>query len=129
MTEQEFVVKATELIKQIVDAIADKEYAKIAAFAQIDSSWIDPGKTQEDGFLEFGEWFNEQLVMWEEYENRSFVVDHFNESCLGKIEMEKDQTLVTYDPTNSGEALDCWFEIRLEVDDNEQMLATFNVNI
>lgn len=31
MTEQEFVTKATDLTKQIVDILADKEYAKLAS--------------------------------------------------------------------------------------------------
>ena len=34
MTEQEFITSATDLTKQIVDAIADKEYAKLATLAQ-----------------------------------------------------------------------------------------------
>lgn len=128
MTEQEFKAKATEIIKQIVDNIADKEYEKLASFSQIDSSWVEPGQTQEDAFLAFGEWLDEQLAMWEEDEERIFAIDHFDESCLEDIEFEEDGSFVTYNPTNSGDELDLWFEIDLKVDKNEQILATFNVN-
>ena len=44
MTEKEFIEKATELIKQIVNAIADKKYTALASLAKIDlnwSSWLD----------------------------------------------------------------------------------------
>lgn len=129
MTEQEFITRATELVKQIVDAIADKEYAKLASFSQIDSSWIKPGQTQEEAFLAFGEWLDGQLAMWEEDEEREFVVDHFNKSCLDDIELEGNSSFVTYNPTNSGEELDFWFEISLEIGNNDQMVATLNVNI
>lgn len=129
MTEQEFSIRVTELVKQIVDAIADKEYAKLASFAQIASSWIELGQTQEEAFLALGEWLDEQLAMWEEDEEREFVVDHFSESCLEDIELEGNKSFVTYNPTNSGEALDLWFEIILEIGNNDQIAATFNVNI
>ena len=128
MTEQEFKTKATEIIKQIIDNIADKEYEKLASFSQIHSSWVEPGQTQEDAFLAFGEWLDEQLAMWEEDEERIFAIDHFDESCLEDIEFEEDSSFVTYNPTNSGDELDLWFEIDFKVDKNEQILATFNVN-
>lgn len=54
MTEQEFVAKATDLTKQIVNAVADKEYAKLAFLAQIDSSWAEEGQTQEEAFYHLG---------------------------------------------------------------------------
>lgn len=129
MTEQEFSIRVTELVKQIVDAIADKEYAKLASFAQIASSWVEPEQTQEEAFLALGEWLDEQLAMWEEDEEREFVVDHFSESCLGDIELEDNKSFVTYNPTNSGEELDLWFEIIFEIGNNDQISAIFNVNI
>ena len=128
MTKQEFIVKATKLVKQIVDAIADKEYAKMASFAQIDSSWVEPEQTQEEAFLAFGEWLDEQLDMWEEDEQRKFVVDHFSESCLEDIKLENNRSFVTYNPTNSGEELDFWFEIIFEIENDEQIIATFRIN-
>lgn len=129
MIEQEFIVKATDLVKQIVDGIAEKEYVKLASFSKIESSWIERGETQEDGFRTFGEWMDEQLAMWEEDEEREFVVDHFDEKCLEEIELVDNKSFVTYNPTNSGEQLDLWFEIDFEIDKDEQITATLNVNV
>lgn len=129
MTEQEFKTKATELVKSIVNNIADKKYDELAAVAQIHSSWVESGQTQEQAFLEFGKWLDEQLAMWAEDEEKEFVVDRFDEACLDDIELEEDNTsFTTYNPTNSGEELDFWFEIDFKVEENGQITATFNVN-
>ena len=129
MTEQEFKAKALELIRTIVNYIADKKYAELALVAEINSSWIKSGQTQEQAFLEFGKWLDEQLAMWEEYEERPFVIDHFDESCLDDIELEDNNTsFTTYNPTNSGEELDIWFEINFKAEENDKITAVFNVN-
>lgn len=129
MTEQEFKTKATELVKSIVNNIADKKYDELAAVAQIHSSWVESGQTQDQAFLEFGKWLDEQLAMWAEDEEKEFVVDRFDEACLNDIELEEDNTsFTTYNPTNSGEELDFWFEIDFKVEENGQITATFNVN-
>lgn len=129
MTEQEFKTKATELVKSIVNNIADKKYDELAAVAQIHSSWAESGQTQDQAFLEFGKWLDEQLAMWAEDEEKEFVVDRFDEACLNDIELEEDNTsFTTYNPTNSGEELDFWFEIDFKVEENGQITATFNVN-
>lgn len=120
---------ADKLVKQIVDAIADKEYAKLIATAQIDVSWVEPEQTQEEAILAFGEWLDEQLAMWEEDEEKTFAIEHFNESCLEIIELEECKLLATYHPTSLGEKLDLWFEIIFEMEDSGQIFATFNVNI
>lgn len=130
MTEQEFTIKAAELVKSIINKIADKKYAELASVAQINSSWVKPGQTQEQAFLEFGKWLDEQLAMWAEDEEREFVIDRFDESCLEEIEPEDDnRAFVTYNPTNSGEELDLWFEIDIKAEENERMTAAFNVNL
>lgn len=129
MTEQEFKLKATELVKVIINNIADKKYADLAAVAQIHSSWVESGQTQEQACLEFGKWLDEQLAMWAEDEEKEFVIDRFDEACLGDIELEEDNTsFTTYNPTNFGEELDLWFEISFKVEENERITATFNVN-
>lgn len=132
MTEQEFKAKATELIKLMVDTIANKEYTKLISIIPPKPSWssfIDAEPTLENDCLGFGRWLNEQLAIWEEDEDKKFVVDHFNESCLGEIELENDNTsFVTYSPTSFGEELDFWFEIDFEVK-GEQITAIFDVNI
>lgn len=132
MTEQEFKAKATELIKLMVDTIANKEYTKLISIIPPKPSWssfIDAELTPENDCLGFGRWLNEQLAIWEEDEDKKFVVDHFNESCLGEIELKNDNTsFVTYNPTSFGEELDFWFEIDFEVK-GEQITAIFDVNI
>ena len=132
MTEQEFKAKATELIKLMVDTIADKDYTKLISSIPPKPSWAsfnDAEPTPENDCLGFGEWLDGQLAMWEEYEDKKFVVDHFDESCLEEIELENDNTsFVTYNPTSFGEQLDFWFEIDFEVKDG-QITAIFDVNI
>lgn len=129
MTEQEFKTRATELVKSIVNNIADKKYDELAAVAEINSSWIKEGQTKEQAFLEFGKWLDEQLAMWAEDEEREFVIDRFDEACLDDIELEEDNTsFTTYNPTNSGEELDLWFEIAFKIEENGQITATLNVN-
>lgn len=129
MTDREFKTKATELVKVIINNIADKKYAELASAAQIHSSWVEEGQTQEQAFLEFGKWLDEQLAMWAEDEEREFVVDRFDEACLGDIELEEDNTsFTTYNPTNSGEELDLWFEIAFKVEENGKITAVLNVN-
>lgn len=129
MTEQEFKTKAVGRVRSIVNNIAAKKYVELASVARIDSSWVKPGQTREQAFSDFGEWLDEQLSMWEEDEEREFVVDGFDESCLGDIELEEDNTsFTTYNPTSFGEELDIWFEIKFVLDENGQITATFNVN-
>ena len=83
MTEQKFKAKATELIKLMVNTIADKEYTKLVSSIPPKPSWAsfnDAEPTSENDCLGFGKWLDEQLAMWEEDEDKKFVVDHFNES-------------------------------------------------
>lgn len=132
MIEQEFKAKATELIKLMVDTIADKEYIKLTSIISPKPSWAsynDAEATPENICLGFGQWLDEQLVMWEEDYDKKFVVDHFDQSCLDSIELRNDKTsFVTYRPTSLGEELDFWFEIDFKVK-NEQIIAMFDVNI
>lgn len=132
MTEQKFKAKAAELIKLMVDTIADKEYKKLVSSIPPKPSWssfIDAESTPENDCLGFGEWLDGQLAMWEKDEDKKFVVDHFNESCLDEIELEDDNTsFVNYRPTSFGEELDFWFEIEFEVK-GEYIIAIFDVNM
>lgn len=129
MTEQEFVVVATKIVQQIIDSIAEKEYVNLASYAQIDSSWVQSGQTPEEAFVSFGEWLDEQLAMWEEYEEKRFVIDHFDESCLEDISFRDNRAFVVYNPTNSGERLDLWFEIDFDITSDGKLNVKFNVNI
>ena len=129
MTEQEFIVVATKIIRQIIDSIADKEYVNLASYAQIHPSWVQSGQTQEEAVVSFGEWLDEQLAMWEEYEEKRFVIDHFDESCLSIGGFRDNRVPVEYNPTNSGEELDLWFEIDFDISSDGKMNVIFNVNI
>ena len=132
MTQREFKARATELIKLMIDTIADKEYIKLVSSIPPKPSWAsfnDAEPTPENDCLGFGKWLDEQLAMWEKDEDKKFVVDHFNESCIDDIELEDDNTsFVSYRPTSFGEELDFWFEIDFEVKD-EQIIAIFDVNL
>lgn len=64
MIESEFKTKAQELIKLMVDTIADKEYTKLVSSIPPKSSWasfIDTEQTSENACLGFGKWLVEQL--------------------------------------------------------------------
>ena len=107
-----------------------KSTRSLPPLAQIDSSWVEEGQTQEEAFVSFGEWLDGQLAMWEEDEERSFVIDHFDESCLEEIVLEEDNTsFATYNLTNAGEELDFWFELKYRIENNEHIIVTLNVNI
>ncbi len=138
MKELGFRAKAQELIQLMVDTIADKEYVKLVSSIPPRRSWasfIDAEPTSENACLGFGKWLVEQLAMWEEYEDKKFVVDHFRESCMEDIGDEDEARLETYhrdmvcyNPTSFGERLDFWFEIEFFMEDG-QIKAVFDVNI
>ena len=69
MTQQEFNAKATELIKAMVNAIADKDFSRLATSIPPKLSWahqIDAEETVENACIGFGKWLEEQLALWEE---------------------------------------------------------------
>ena len=133
-----FKAKAQELIKLMVDTIADKEYAKLASSIPPKPSWasyIHAEPTFENACLGFGKWLVEQLTMWEEDEDKKFVVDHFQKSCMENIDdahearlETNNRDMVSYNPTSFGEQLDFWFEIEFFIE-NGQIKAVFDVNI
>ena len=59
MTQQEFNAKATELIKEMVNAIADKDFPRLAASIPPKLAWagqMGADKTVENACLGFGKW-------------------------------------------------------------------------
>lgn len=133
MTQQEFNEKATELIKEMVNAIADKDFSRLAASIPPKLSWahqIDAEETAENACIGFGKWLEEQLALWEEDYEKKFVVDPFDSGRLDNIDEldEEGQSFNTYSPTSFGEQLDFWFEIEFQVE-NEQIIAVFDINI
>ena len=129
MTNKEVKTLAIEKVKAIINLLAAKDYKGLAKVTNISSSWIDEGKTSEDGCIEFGEWLDEQLNLWAEDEGKEFVIDTFEEACiedLDEFEVDEDgEAFVTYNPTSHGEELDFWFEIEIDVKKEE---STFDVN-
>ena len=133
MADLELKSKAQELIKLMVDTIADKEYAKLIFSIPPKLSWaMDAEPTPEHAYLGFGKWLDEQLAMWEEDYDKEFVVDHFNRCCMEGIDElnleTNNRVIVSYNPTSLGEPLDFWFEIEFFVE-NGQIAAVFDVNI
>lgn len=136
MAESAIQARAQELIKLMVDAIADKEYAKLVDSIPPKLSWasfIDAEPTPENACLGFGKWLDEQLAMWEEYEDKRFVVDRFEEDCLeddiDEVRLTAhNKAMVTYGPTSFGEQLDFWLEIEFFLK-NGEITAVFDVNI
>jgi hypothetical protein len=133
MTQQEFNAKATELIKEMVNAIADKDFPRLAASIPPKLAWagqVGADKTVENACLGFGKWLEEQLALWEEYNGQKYTMDRFDPQCLDEIDAlnEKGVSFNTYNPASFGEQLDFWFEMEFQVK-NEQISAVFDVNI
>lgn len=134
MTAKEARANMTDLITQFVNAIAQKEYGTLASFAKTES-WCQPGESQEEGFLSFGEWLEEQLAGWEEDEGRPFAIDPFQAASL---DLDEDGFLpsnngkhafATYQLTNAGEPLDLWFEFRGMENEDGTLSILFDVNL
>lgn len=135
MEKLEFKEKAETLIELMIDTIADKKYAKLVYSIPPKLSWasyINAEETIENACLGFGKWLNEQLAIWEEDEEKKFVVDHFEKSCMEDIDEERieiyKRDMISYNPTSFGNQLDFWFEIEFFIK-NEQIKAIFDVNI
>lgn len=138
MAEFNLKIKAEEMVKWMVDTIADKDYKKLISSIPPKLSWaslIDAEPTSENACLGFGKWLVEQLAMWEEDYDKKFGVDHFDKSCMEDVD-ESDEsrlktdnwTIIIYNPTSLGEPLDFWFEIEFTME-NGQLAAVFDINI
>lgn len=135
MAESGFQTEAQELIRLMIDTIADKEYVKLVSSIPPKLSWasyIDAEPTAENACLGFGTWLDEQLAVWEEDEDKKFAVDPFQKSCMediheARLAMEC-RDMASYNPTSFGEPLDFWFEVEFFLE-NGQLKAEFDVNI
>lgn len=129
MTQEQYEVKAKGIVKSVVDCISQGAFDKLSSVTLIDSSWCGDDGTQEDGIKTFAEWLKEQLECWSEDYGREFVVDPFDEECLDLDKLENGRAVPTYYPTSHGGQLDFWFEIYMRVDDNDDLISEFNINI
>lgn len=131
---EEYKKQMIELVKEFVNAVAEKEYGKLHSIAWTES-WCRDGETQEEGFLSFGTWLDDQLSLWAEDEGRPFVVDGFNIEYLDFGEENpvpsSDGTLfcATYQPTNTGEQLDFWFELDGKLREDGTLFLVFDLNM
>lgn len=130
-----FKFRTEQLIELMINTIADKEYVKLMYSIPPQLSWasyIDAEETIDNACLGFGKWLDEQLATWEEDEDKKFVVDHFEKSCIEDIDEDEfinnQKFIVTYNPTSFGEQLDIWFEVEFFLD-NGEIKALFDVNI
>ena len=124
-----FEKKAIELIKEIVELIAEKKFTEMSEKVLINESWCGNSGTQADGIDKFKKWITGQLAMWEEDEGVPFRVDSFSIDKLNLGELSNGVSNSIYQPTSYGEDLDFWFEfVILERHDNNLQIE-FNVNM
>lgn len=122
-------VKAKERVKAIINLISQGEFDKLSSVTLIESSWCNDSGTQEGGIKEFAEWLDEQFKLWEEDYGKKYVVDPFDEACLDLGDFVNDRFFAVYNPTSNGEEIDFWFEIKMWLNEKEELISEFNVNI
>lgn len=130
MTEQQFREEAVENVRQIVNCIADHEYEKLRTVTAIDLSVHSSYKSQFEAIEEITAWLEEQLQIWSEYENKEFVVDHFDEKYFyfNIHQFESNSAFGYFRPHSHGEELDVTFEFDFAVDD-ERVVSLFSINV
>lgn len=130
MTEHQFHEEAIENVRQIVNYIADHEYEKLQTVTIIDLSVHSFFKTQSEAIEEITAWLEEQLKIWSEYENKEFVVDHFDEKYFYfKIRQFDDNHAFGYFISHSHDGeLDFVFEFVFVMDD-DHITSKFSINI
>lgn len=129
MTEEQLAADAKERVRSIINFISQGEFDKLSSVTLIASSWCGKGSTQEDGIKAFENWLKELFEAWEEDFDQKYVVDPFDEACLDLGEFANGQYFATYNPTSHGEELDFWFEIKLRLNEKDELISEFNVNI
>ena len=126
---EQLEARATERVKSIIDLISKEEFDKLSSVTLIESSWCGNGGTQEDGINEFAEWLREQFELWKEDFDKDFVVDPFDEKCLDLGDFVNERYFAVYNPTSRGEGIDFWFEIKMWLNEKDELISEFNINI
>lgn len=129
MTEELLEAKAKERVKSIIDYISQGEFDKLSSVTLIENSWCGDGGTQEEGIASFEEWLGEQFELWKEDFDKEFVVDLFDEKCLDLGDFVNGRYFATYNPTSCGEGIDFWFEIKMWLNEKDELISEFNINI
>ena len=133
MGESACALKAQDLVKRMVDTLANKEYTKLISSIPPKLSWaMEAERTPENACAGVGKWLDGQLAIWQEEYNKEIAVDRFDRSCMEEIDesaLKADgRAIVCYNPTSFGEPLDFWFEIEFFLK-NGQVTAVFDINI
>lgn len=126
---EQLEVKAKERVKSIIDLISQGKFDKLSSVTLIASSWCNDSGTQEGGIKEFAEWLREQFELWKEDFDKDFVVDPFDDACLDLGDFVNDRYFAVYNPTSNGEEIDFWFEIKLWLNEKDELISEFNVNV
>ena len=132
MEKNNFKACITDVVKEVVNCISDKNYEGACQVACVDDEWLEEDDTQEEGMSRFEEWLEEQLEQWSDDIGEEFVIDPFDEEYL-EIDFDKDDdscAFATYTPTSDEEDLDLWFEFRCVADEEEEKVQVkFTVNM
>ena len=129
MKEQQFKENITKKVKQIIDFIANHEYSKLHTITNINSSWFGDKKTQVEGIEIFAEWLEEQLKIWSEDEEKEFVIDPYNEKYFTIQHLKGNQAFGVFEPHSHNEKLEFWFEFHFLINENDNIISEFNINI
>lgn len=129
MTEEQFAANAKEKVKSIINYISGGDFSKLSSVTLIASSWCNDSGTQEGGIKEFAEWLREQFELWKEDFDKDFVVDPFDEKCLDLGDFVNERYFAVYNPTSRGEGIDFWFEIKMWLNEKDELISEFNINI
>lgn len=127
--EQQFKGNITKNVKQIIDFIANHEYSKLHIITKINSSWFGDKKTQNEGIEIFAEWLEEQLKIWSEDEEKEFVIEPYNEKYFTIQHFEDNQVYIVFEPHSHNEKLEFWFEFHFLINENDNIISKFNINI
>lgn len=128
MTEQQFRRQATEKVKQIVDCIADHEYAKLEAITEIDMDLYHCFSTKSEAIEKITEWLDRSLCMWSEAEHKEYVIDHFDEKYFILHWIKEKSAFGSFMPHSYGETLDFLFEFEFVLEDHH-VICNFSMNI
>lgn len=130
MMKQDFYKKAVENVKQIVNYIADHEYANLQTVTEINLDLYSHFKTQSEAINQLTAWIDNQLNIWSEYENKNYCIDYFNENYFDfKIDLfDGEKAFGSYIPHSYGEELCLMFEFDFIVD-GEVVTSQFSINV
>lgn len=127
MTEEQFDAMVIERVKAIVDCISKGDFDKLSALTL--SIGFEDEEPEKDGAEWLQQWFKEVFELWGENHGKEYVVDSFNEMGLELDERDYKHTLATYHVVGHGEFIPLWFIMDMYLNDNNEFITEFVVNI